>query len=78
MQKNGVIICGNLRGLRENKTPAKLAEKRRKDITRFKGIILKSIDNVNIPSQMVYRDSTTLQFTFTGLFFSTLPAYEND
>ena len=33
---------------------------------------------LNIPAQMVYRDSTTLQFTFTGLFFSTLPAYEND
>ena len=33
---------------------------------------------LNIPSQMVYRDSTTLQFTFTGLFFSTSPAYEND
>ena len=33
---------------------------------------------LNIPSQMVYRDSTTLQFTFTGLFFSTLPAYENE
>jgi hypothetical protein len=33
---------------------------------------------LNIPSQMVYRDSITLQFTFTGLFFSTLPAYENE
>ena len=33
---------------------------------------------LNIPGQLVYRDSTTLQFTFTGLFFSTLPAYEND
>ena len=33
---------------------------------------------LNIPSQLVYRDSTTLQFTFTGLFFSTSPAYEND
>ena len=33
---------------------------------------------LNIPSQMVYRDSTTLQFTFTGLFFSNSPAYEND
>ena len=33
---------------------------------------------LNIPGQMVYRDSTTLQFTFTGLFFSTSPAYEND
>ena len=43
LSKNGVIICGNLRGLRENKTPAELAEKRRKDITRFKGIILKLI-----------------------------------
>ena len=33
---------------------------------------------LNIPSQMVYRDSTTLQFTFTGLFFSEGPSYEND
>ena len=33
---------------------------------------------LNIPGQMVYRDSTTLQFTFTGLFFSEGPAYEND
>ena len=33
---------------------------------------------LNIPAQMVYRDSTTLQFTFTGLFFSEGPAYEND
>ncbi len=33
---------------------------------------------LNIPGQMVYRDSTTLQFTFTGLFFSNSPAYEND
>ena len=33
---------------------------------------------LNIPAQMVYRDSTTLQFTFTGLYFSEGPAYEND
>ena len=33
---------------------------------------------LNIPGQMVYRDSTTLQFTFTGLFFSEGPSYEND
>ena len=33
---------------------------------------------LNIPGQMVYRDSTTLQFTFTGLFFSEAAAYEND
>ena len=33
---------------------------------------------LNIPAQMVYRDSTTLQFTFTGLFFSEGAAYEND
>ena len=33
---------------------------------------------LNIPGQMVYRDSTTLQFTFTGLYFSNSPAYEND
>jgi hypothetical protein len=29
-----------MRGLGENKTPAELAEKHRKDITIFKGIIL--------------------------------------
>ena len=33
---------------------------------------------LNIPGQMVYRDSTTLQFTFTGLFFSEAAGYEND
>ncbi len=32
---------------------------------------------LNIPGQMVYRDTTTLQFTFTGLFFSEGPAYSN-
>ena len=33
---------------------------------------------LNIPGQMVYRDTATLQFTFTGLYFSEGPAYEND
>ena len=33
---------------------------------------------LNIPEQMVYRDTATLQFTFTGLFFSEGPSYEND
>ena len=33
---------------------------------------------LNIPEQVVYRDSTTLQFTFTGLFFTNTPAYSND
>ena len=32
---------------------------------------------LNIPAQLVYRDTTTLQFTFTGLFFSSKPAYGN-
>lgn len=32
---------------------------------------------LNIPGQMVYRDTTTLQFTFTGLFFSETAAYSN-
>ncbi len=32
---------------------------------------------LNIPEQMVYRDTTTLQFTFTGLFFSETAAYSN-
>lgn len=33
---------------------------------------------LNIPEQMVYRDTTTLQFTFTGLFFSETAAYSNN
>ena len=33
---------------------------------------------LNIPEQLVYRDTATLQFTFTGLFFSDGPAYTND
>jgi len=33
---------------------------------------------LNIPEQLVWRDSTTLQFTFTGLFFTNTPAYSND
>lgn len=33
---------------------------------------------LNIPEQMVYRDTTTLQFTFTGLFFSDRAAYSNN
>lgn len=32
---------------------------------------------LNIPAQMVYRDTATLQFTFTGLFFSETAAYSN-
>ena len=32
---------------------------------------------LNIPGQTVYRDTTTLQFTFTGLFFSETAAYSN-
>lgn len=33
---------------------------------------------LNIPEQMVYRDTATQQFTFTGLFFSNTAAYSND
>ncbi len=33
---------------------------------------------LNIPAQMVYRDTATLQFTFTGLFFSETAAYSNN
>ena len=33
---------------------------------------------LNIPSQLVYRDTATLQFTFTGLSFSSTAAYTND
>ena len=32
---------------------------------------------LNIPTQLAYRDTTTLQFTFTGLYFSSKPAYGN-
>lgn len=33
---------------------------------------------LNIPEQQVNRDSLTLQFTFTGLFFSETAAYSNN
>lgn len=33
---------------------------------------------LNIPAQLVYRDSVTQQFTFTGLFFSDAAEYMND
>ncbi len=37
MQNNGVIICVNLRSLRENYMPAELAEIRRQDIYKIQG-----------------------------------------
>ena len=33
---------------------------------------------LNIPGQMVYRDTATQQFTFTGLFYSSSAAYSNN
>ena len=33
---------------------------------------------LNIPAQLVFRDSVTQQFTFTGLFFSEDAVYTND
>lgn len=33
---------------------------------------------LNIPAQLVYRDTTTLQFTFTGLSFTDKPIYSNN
>lgn len=33
---------------------------------------------LNIPAQLVFRDSTTRQFTFTGLFYSERAAYSNN
>ena len=33
---------------------------------------------LNIPEQLLFRDTTTRQFTFTGLFFTDTPAYIND
>ncbi len=32
---------------------------------------------LNIPAQLVERDSATLQFTFTGLFYTNKPEYNN-
>ena len=32
---------------------------------------------LNIPAQLVERDTATLQFTFTGLFYTGKPAYNN-
>lgn len=33
---------------------------------------------LNIPKQLVFRDTATQQFSFTGLFFSNTPAYSNN
>lgn len=33
---------------------------------------------LNIPAQLIYRDSTTLQFTLNGLYYSARAAYVND
>ena len=33
---------------------------------------------LNIPEQLVFRDSVTRQFTFTGLFFTDDPEYMNE
>ena len=33
---------------------------------------------LNIPAQLVCRDTATKQFTFTGLFFSNTAAYTNN
>ena len=33
---------------------------------------------LNIPEQLVFRDSATRQFTFTGLFITSTPAYSNN
>lgn len=33
---------------------------------------------LNIPAQLVFRDSVTRQFTFTGLFITNTPAYSNN
>ena len=32
---------------------------------------------LNIPAQLVERDTATLQFTFTGLFYTDKPGYNN-
>ena len=33
---------------------------------------------LNIPAQFLFRDNTTQQFTFSGLFFSSTAAYSNN
>jgi hypothetical protein len=33
---------------------------------------------LNIPEQMLYRETATKQFTLTGLFFTNTPAYSNN
>jgi hypothetical protein len=33
---------------------------------------------LNVPAQLVFRDSVTRQFTFTGLFITSTPAYSNN
>lgn len=33
---------------------------------------------LNIPAQLVYRDSSTLQFTLTGLYYTPSAVYTND
>lgn len=33
---------------------------------------------LNIPGQLLFRDTTTQRFTFTGLFYSSTPEYSND
>ena len=33
---------------------------------------------LNIPAQLVYRDSVSQQFTFTGLYYSNNAVFEND
>ena len=33
---------------------------------------------LNIPAQLVWRDTATLQFTFTGLYITEEPEFEND
>jgi len=49
------------------------------DRTFFFGVDAKGNDvYLNMPSQIVFRDSTSLQFTFTGLFSSNTPYYNNN
>lgn len=36
------------------------------------------VQYLNIPSQLLFRDTATHNFTFTGLFFSTTPMYSNN
>ncbi|MDL2308674.1 hypothetical protein LJC53_03715 [Bacteroidales bacterium OttesenSCG-928-C03] len=42
-----------------------------------RSLIISKNNWLNIPEQLVFRDSVSGQFTFTGLYYSGQPAYSN-